>query len=91
MHNGLLAEVNAGQFSGAALGHVQAILSDINTAISAANASANGGSAFGSAAAAEQALRASHLDIINTVKYRCCADQPRGAERATCVGARDPA
>ena len=36
-HNGLLAQVNAGQFSGAALGHVQAILSDINTAISVAN------------------------------------------------------
>ena len=41
VHNGLLAEVNTGQFSGAALGHVQAILSDINTAISAANASVN--------------------------------------------------
>ena len=67
VQNGLLAEVNAGQFSGAALGHVQAILSDINTAISAANASVNGGT-FGSTAAAEQALRASHLDIINTVK-----------------------
>ena len=65
--NGLLADVNAGQFSGAALGHVQAILSDINTAISAANASANGGGALGSAANAEQALRASHLDIINSV------------------------
>ena len=67
VHNGLLAEVNAGQFSGAALGHVQAILSDINTAISTANATVNSG-AFGSVAAAEQALRASHLDIINTVK-----------------------
>ncbi len=64
VQNGLLAQVNAGQFSGAALGHVQAILSDINTAISAANASANGGGA----AAAEQALRASPLDIINAVK-----------------------
>ena len=68
VHNSLLAQVNAGQFSGAALGHVQAILSDINTAISAANATANGAGAFGSTAAAEQALRASHLDIINTVK-----------------------
>jgi hypothetical protein len=68
VHNGLLAQVNAGQFSGAALGHVQAILSDINTAISVANASANGGGAVGGVAAAEQALRASHLDIINTVK-----------------------
>ncbi len=45
----------------------QAVLSDINTAISTANATANGGGAFGSVAAAEQALRASHLDVINTV------------------------
>jgi hypothetical protein len=67
VRNGLLADVNAGQFSGAALGHVQAILSDINTAISAANASANGGGTLGSVANAEQALRADHLDIINTV------------------------
>ena len=68
VQNGLLAEVNAGQFSGATLGHVQAILSDINTAISAANASVNGGGTFGSVTAAEQALRTSHLDIINIVK-----------------------
>ncbi|MBR1274356.1 hypothetical protein [Bradyrhizobium sp. AUGA SZCCT0283] len=68
VQNGLLAEVNAGQFSGATLGHVQAILSDITTAISAANASVNGGGTFGSVANAEQALRASHLDIINIVK-----------------------
>ena len=66
VHNGLLAQVNAGQFSGAALGHVQAILSDINTAISTANATANSGGTFGSAAAVEQSLRASHLDIIKT-------------------------
>ncbi len=67
VHNSLLAQVNAGQFSGAALGHVQAVLSDINTAISTANATANGAGAFGSVAAAEQALRASDLDVINTV------------------------
>jgi hypothetical protein len=71
-HNGLLAQVNAGQFSGAALGHVQAILSDINTAISVANNAAisvASASASGSGvAAAEQALRASNLDIVNTVK-----------------------
>lgn len=63
LKNGLLAEVNAGQYSGATLGHVQAILSDINTAISSANAAANGGSLPG----VEQALRASHLSIVNTV------------------------
>jgi hypothetical protein len=68
VRNGLLAQVNAGQFSGAALGHVQAILSDINAAISVANASANDGGALGGVAAAEQALRASPLDIINAVK-----------------------
>jgi hypothetical protein len=68
VQNGLLAQVNAGQFSGAALGHVQAILSDINSAISVANASANGVGASGGVAAAEQALRASPLDIINAVK-----------------------
>jgi hypothetical protein len=67
VRNGLLADVNAGQFSGAALGHVQAILSDINTAISVANASANGSGTLGSVANVEQALRASHLEIINTV------------------------
>ncbi|MDE5458408.1 hypothetical protein GWE18_37610 [Bradyrhizobium sp. CSA112] len=63
MQNNLLAELNTGQFSGAALGHVQAILSDITSAISAANTSVSGGGMPG----AEQALRASHLSILNTV------------------------
>ena len=63
LKNGLLAELNSGQYSGATLGHVQAILSDINTAISSANAAANGGSVPGM----EQALRASQLSIINAV------------------------
>jgi hypothetical protein len=63
LKNGLLAEINAGQYSGATLGHVQAILSDITTAISSANAAGSGGSVSG----VEQALRASHLSIINTV------------------------
>ena len=67
VHNSLLAEVSKGQLSGAALGHVQAILSDINTAISTANATVNTGT-FGSTAAAEQSLRAEHLDVLNTVK-----------------------
>src|SRR6185312_16449950 len=65
VHNSLLAQVSAGQFSGAALGHVQAILSDINTAISTANASANAAT-FGSTAAAEQSIRASQIDVANT-------------------------
>jgi hypothetical protein len=64
VQNGLLAQVNAGQFSGAALGHVQAILSDLNSAISVANASAN----VSGVAAADQTIHASQLNIINTVK-----------------------
>jgi len=64
VQNNVLAELNTGQFSGAALGHVQAILSDITAAISAANASVSGG---GSMPGAEQALRASHLSILNAV------------------------
>ena len=87
VHNGLLAEVSKGQLSGAALGHVQAILSDINTAISTANATVNSGT-FGSTAAAEQSLRASHLDIINTVKTDVALTNL--ATLTTC-GAGDPA
>ena len=67
VQNGLTAEVQAGQFSGATLDHVNAILADIGTALSAASASVNGGGAFGSVANAEDALRASHLDILNIV------------------------
>ncbi|WKA27950.1 hypothetical protein [Bradyrhizobium roseum] len=67
VHNGLLAEVGKGQLSGAALGHVQAILSDINTAISTANATANTAAMIGNTAAAEQSLRASNLDMVNAV------------------------
>jgi hypothetical protein len=67
VQNNVLAELNTGQFSGAALGHVQAILSDITTAISAANASAGTAGSFGNAAGAEQAVRAAQLSIISTV------------------------
>jgi hypothetical protein len=67
VQTGLQAEVTAGQFSGASLTHVQTILSDITTALSAATASVNGGGTFGSVAAAETALRSSHLDILNVV------------------------
>jgi hypothetical protein len=67
VQTGLLAEVNAGQFTGATLAHAQTILSDITTALSAATASVNGGGTFGSVANAEQALRASHLDVLNIV------------------------
>ena len=67
VHNSVLAEVSKGQLSAVALGHVQAILSDINTAISTANATANSAVAAGNAAVAEQSLRASNLEIVNTV------------------------
>ncbi|WP_334357990.1 MULTISPECIES: hypothetical protein [unclassified Bradyrhizobium] len=67
MQNNLLAEVNAGQFSGAALGHVQAILSNLTSAISTANAAVSHGGSFANAAGAEQAVRASQLSIINAV------------------------
>lgn len=67
VHNSLLAEVGKGLFSGAALGHVQAILSNISTAISTANATPSSVAAIGSIAAAEQSVRASNLDIANTV------------------------
>ena len=67
VQNGLTAEIKAGQFSGDTLTHAQTILSDITTALSAANASVNGGGSFGSVAAAEAALRSSHLDILDIV------------------------
>ncbi|WFU17727.1 hypothetical protein [Bradyrhizobium sp. CB3481] len=66
VQNNLLAELHAGQFSGAAaLGHVQAILSDITSAISAANATTGVAGALVSAAGAQQTLRAT--SIINAV------------------------
>src|SRR5664279_1546682 len=67
VQTGLQAEVAAGQFTGATLAHVNAILADITTALSAASASVNGGGTFGSVAAAETALHNSHLDILNIV------------------------
>jgi hypothetical protein len=67
VQTGLQAEVAAGQFTGNTLTHVNTILADITTALSAATASVNGGGTFGSVAAAETALRTSHLDILNIV------------------------
>jgi hypothetical protein len=67
VQTGLQAEVAAGQFTGDTLTHVNSILADITTALSAATASVNGGGDFGSVAAAETALRTSHLDILNIV------------------------
>jgi hypothetical protein len=67
VQTGLQAEVAAGQFTGDTLAHVNTILADVTTALSAATASVNGGGDFGSVAAAEAALRTSHLDILNIV------------------------
>src|SRR5262245_55353034 len=67
VQQGLQAEVAAGQFTGDTLTHVNTIIADITTALSAATASVNGGGTFGSVAAAETALRTSHLDILNIV------------------------
>lgn len=66
VQNTLLATVNTGQFSGAELAHVQAILSDLTSAISAANASASGAGLSGSTAAG-QTLLASQISMLNTV------------------------
>jgi len=82
VQTGLLAEVKAGEFFGATLNHVQTILSDITTALSAASASVNGGGTYGSVAAAEQALRTSHLDILHVVN-----NDPALANLATQNGA----
>ncbi|HET9716664.1 MAG TPA: hypothetical protein VFP60_10825 [Pseudolabrys sp.] len=63
-----IEELIAGdQFAGDTLTNAQAILADIDTAVSAAAASVTGGRTFGSVAAAEAALRDSHLDILNIV------------------------
>jgi hypothetical protein len=67
VQTGLQAEIAAGQFTGDTLANVNTILADITTALSAATASVNGGGDFGSVAAAETALRASHLDILDIV------------------------
>jgi hypothetical protein len=67
VQTGLQAEVAAGQFTGDTLTHVNTILADITTALSAATASVNGGGTFGSVAAAEAALHTAHLDILNVV------------------------
>ncbi len=67
VQTGLQAEVAAGQFTGDTLTHVNQILADITTALSAATASVSGGGTFGSVAAAETALHDAHVDILNVV------------------------
>ena len=82
VQTGLQAEIAAGQFTGDTLSHVNAILADITTALSAATASVNGGGTFGSVAAAETALHTSHLDILDIVN-----NDPNLATLATQNGA----
>ena len=85
VHNGLLAEVAKGQLSGAALGHVQAILSDINTAISTANATANQcrrDRQYRRRRTIASRQQSRHRQYRQYGQDRCRADQPR-----TCVGA----
>jgi hypothetical protein len=67
VHDGIQAQVNAGIFTGTTLSNAKTILSDLTTAMSAAQGSVNGGGTFGSVAAAENALHNSHLDILKTV------------------------
>ena len=84
VQTGLQAEVAAGQFTGDTLTHVNTILADITTALSAATASVTGGGTFGSVAAAETALHTSHLDILNIVN-----NDPNLAAAATQVARQD--
>jgi len=82
VQTGLQAQIAAGRFTGDTLTNVNTILADLATAISAATASVNGGGDFGSVAAAETALRASHLDVLNIVN-----NDPNLASLATQNGA----
>lgn len=82
VQTGLQAGIAAGQFTGDTLAHVQTMLGDVATALSAATASVNGGGSFGSVAAAETALHDSHIDILNIVQ-----NDPNLAALATANGA----
>ncbi|MBV8839611.1 MAG: hypothetical protein JO000_24010, partial [Alphaproteobacteria bacterium] len=63
VQTGLMADVAAGDFSGTQLADVNKVLADIATAI------ANVPGAVNNDAGAEAALRAAHLDIINTIEH----------------------
>ena len=64
----LVAEINANQFTGAPLAHVNTILTDLATALQAAPASVNGVGSSDSVADAQTTLRNAHLDILNVVQ-----------------------
>jgi hypothetical protein len=63
----LVAEINANQFTGATLDHVNTILADITTAINAAPASVNGAGNSDSVEDAQAALHNAHIDILKIV------------------------
>src|SRR5246127_4331058 len=62
VQTGLTADVAAGDFTGDQLTHVNQVLADIKTAIASVPGAVNND------ATAEAALRAAHLDIINTIE-----------------------
>jgi hypothetical protein len=64
----LAADVNAMQFTGATLAHVNTMLGDIATALKAAPASVNGVGSSDSVADAQTALRNAHLDVLSIVQ-----------------------
>jgi trimeric autotransporter adhesin len=63
VQTGLTADVAAGDFTGDQLTHVNQVLADIKTAIASVPGAVNND------ASAEAALRAAHLDIINTIEH----------------------
>ena len=63
VQTGLAADVAAGDFTGDQLTHVNTVLADITKAIASVPGAVNNN------AGAEAALRAAHLDIINTIEH----------------------
>jgi hypothetical protein len=62
VQSGLSADLAAGDFSGDQLTHVNTVLADLQTALASVQGAVNND------AGAEAALRAAHLDIINTIE-----------------------
>ncbi len=83
VHDGIQAQIKAGTFTGDALANAQSMLNDITTAISAAQASTNGGGAYGNVAAAEQALHDSHINVLKTVAGDATLSQMAAKDGAT--------
>jgi hypothetical protein len=80
VQNTLLATLNSSQFSVAERGHVQAILSDLTSAISAANATTSAAGALASTAGAGQVLRAAQLSMMNAIDTDPVLATPAPAE-----------